>query len=480
MQELTLRKNFSSARVLIVGDIMLDRYMFGSVSRISPEAPVPIVKINRTEERPGGAANVALNIAVLGGKAILLGIVGSDQPGRLLKQKLAAAGVKPLLIEEESESTIIKLRILSQNQQLIRLDFEDEGLFTKYEALLEEYKQNLQSCDLVVMTDYNKGTLKNLHQAIITLASDAGKMVLVDPKSADFSRYSGAYLLTPNQQELERVVGKCENEEELLNKGRQLLQDFNIRSLLVTRGEKGMTLISVDNTVLHVPARAKEVFDVTGAGDTVMATLAATLASGMHVEDSVKLANIAAGIVVSKIGTSSVTISELLAEIQTRDHLDSGVVTLEQLLSLIQNARENCEKIVFTNGCFDILHVGHINYLQEARKLGDRLIVAVNDDKSVERLKGIGRPINTLEKRMKMLAALKFVDWVVPFSEDTPEDLICTIIPDLLVKGGDYRPEEIAGYDCVIRAGGKVLVLDYTEEESTTNIINTITQKSNN
>ena len=406
---------------------------------------------------------MALNIAVLGGKAILLGIVGSDQPGRLLKQKLAAAGVKPLLIEEESESTIIKLRILSQNQQLIRLDFEDEGLFTKYEALLEEYKQNLQSCDLVVMTDYNKG-----------------KMVLVDPKSADFSRYSGAYLLTPNQQELERVVGKCENEEELLNKGRQLLQDFNIRSLLVTRGEKGMTLISVDNTVLHVPARAKEVFDVTGAGDTVMATLAATLASGMHVEDSVKLANIAAGIVVSKIGTSSVTISELLAEIQTRDHLDSGVVTLEQLLSLIQNARENCEKIVFTNGCFDILHVGHINYLQEARKLGDRLIVAVNDDKSVERLKGIGRPINTLEKRMKMLAALKFVDWVVPFSEDTPEDLICTIIPDLLVKGGDYRPEEIAGYDCVIRAGGKVLVLDYTEEESTTNIINTITQKSNN
>ena len=476
MQHYNLMKNFASARMLVIGDIMLDRYMFGNVQRISPEAPVPGVKINRTEDRPGGAANVALNIAVFGGQVILMGIVGTDLPAKTLKQKLLAVGVKPLFIEER-ESTIIKLRVISQNQQLIRLDFEDDSFFTQQAALLEQFKQNLQFCDLVVMTDYNKGTLKDLHQAIISAVKQAGKLILVDPKSEDISRYSGADLITPNMHELERIVGPCANEEELLKKGYHLLDEYNIGELLVTRGEKGMTLIRKDKTTLHVPAHEKEVYDVSGAGDTVMATMAVSLASGMNIEDSVQLANIAAGIVVSKMGTSSVSLSELKAEIHSRDHLDSGIVTLEQLISLVQKTKAKGEKIVFTNGCFDILHVGHITYLQEARKLGDRLIVAVNDDKSVERLKGQGRPINTLGKRMRMLTALKFVDWIVPFSEDTPENIICRILPDFLVKGGDYKPEEIVGYDCVIKSGGKVLVLDFVEEESTSNIIKTIANK---
>jgi D-beta-D-heptose 7-phosphate kinase/D-beta-D-heptose 1-phosphate adenosyltransferase len=480
MEEFTSIDNFSSSRVLVIGDVMLDRYWFGKVTRISPEAPVPIVKIIKTEDKPGGAANVALNIAVLGGDVILMGIVGSDHPAKTLKQKIIAVGVKPLLIESGEESTIIKLRVISQNQQLIRLDFEDGDSFTNQLVLLKQFERNLQFCDIVVMSDYSKGTLRGIHQSIIKLTRSAGKEILVDPKSDDFSCYAGANLITPNLHEFERVVGPCANEQKLIQKGKQLLKDYKIDNLLVTRGKKGMTLIREDKPEIHLPARQKEVFDVTGAGDTVMATLAVSLASRLSIEDSVSFGNIAAGIVVSKIGTSSVSLLELKLEVESLRHFNSGIVTLEQLLNLTRQAKLNGEKIVFTNGCFDILHAGHISYLQEAKKLGDRLIVAVNDDKSVERLKGKGRPINRIENRIRMLSSLKFVDWVFPFSEDTPESVIYKIIPDVLVKGGDYKPNEIAGYNCVTNSGGKVLVIDFKENISTTNMIKNIIKNHNN
>ena len=466
---------FEQARVLVVGDVMLDRYWHGATSRISPEAPVPVVHVSQSEERAGGAANVALNIAALGAQTRLLGVTGNDETADSLCALLAAAGIECRFQKIADTPTVTKLRVISRHQQLIRLDFEDGFAAIDTGALMRDYLHGLESCDVVVLSDYGKGTLVEIRQLIDT-ARAAGKPVLIDPKAQDFTRYQGASVITPNLAEFELVAGTCDNEQALLEKSTGLLERHNLDALLVTRGEHGMTLLRRGEPELHLPAQAREVFDVTGAGDTVISVLAATLAAGEDLPSATALANLAAGIVVGKLGTASVSVPELRRAAQLGQEAGFGSVSEAQLQLAVADARSHGERLVMTNGCFDILHAGHVAYLSQARRLGDRLIVAVNDDASVRRLKGDGRPINTLDRRMAVLAALESVDWVVPFSEDTPERLICEINPDLLVKGGDYKPEEIAGHDCVSRQGGRVVVLDYEAGCSTSDIIETIQQ----
>jgi len=467
---------FDQARVLVAGDVMLDRYWHGATSRISPEAPVPVVHVGQTEERAGGAANVALNIAALGAQIRLLGVTGDDEPAGLLETLLSGAGIDCHFQKIADTPTVTKLRVISRHQQLIRLDFEDGFDAIDGPALMESYRQGLDNCDVVVLSDYGKGTLADI-ESLIGLARAAGKAVLIDPKALDFSRYKGATLITPNMAEFEVVAGSCASEQDLIEKGNNLLEQHDLDALLVTRGEHGMTLLSRGAPEFHLPTQAREVFDVTGAGDTVISVLAAALAAGEGLPAATALANLAAGIVVGKLGTASVSVPELRRTAQHGQDAGFGEMNAEQLQIAVEDARSHGERIVMTNGCFDILHAGHVAYLAEARRLGDRLIVAVNDDDSVKRLKGAGRPVNTLDRRMIVLAALESVDWVVPFSEDTPGQLICKIGPDLLVKGGDYQPEDIAGYDCVKQRGGDVVVLGFEDGCSTSDIIDTIRQQ---
>jgi D-beta-D-heptose 7-phosphate kinase/D-beta-D-heptose 1-phosphate adenosyltransferase len=466
--------DFTQAKVLIVGDLMLDRYWHGGTSRISPEAPVPVVHVNDIEERAGGAGNVALNIAALGGKASVLGFCGKDEAAEALTQTLTKAHVHCLLEPLDQLATITKLRIMSRHQQLIRLDFEDGFHKTDPSALLARYQGALKEVDVVILSDYGKGTLQAIEQ-FIRIAKEAAVPVLIDPKGNDFSIYRGATLITPNWSEFEAVVGHCSDETELIEKGQKLLAELDLEALLVTRGEKGMTLLSQQDEPLHLPTHAREVFDVTGAGDTVISVLAAALAAKKPLPEATALSNLAAGIVVGKLGTATTNTNELKQAIQGDRAEHHGLLNLSQALDVLNHAQQKQEKIVATNGCFDILHPGHIHYLRQARALGDRLIVLVNSDDSVRRLKGPERPINTLEHRMEMLAALECVDWVIPFEGDTPESLLCQLLPNILVKGGDYPdPTKIAGHDCVVANGGEVKILRFVAGCSTTNIIKKI------
>ena len=469
--------DFGRARILVVGDLMLDRYWQGSTSRISPEAPVPVVHVQQCENRPGGAANVAVNIAELGATVMLDGLIGNDEAGAQLSAVLQRTGVGCRFEPCDEVATVTKMRILSRHQQLIRLDFE-EPLYGRHDAaLLDRFAAALDSVDVVVLSDYAKGALAQVAE-MITLAREAGKPVLVDPKGHDFSLYRGATLLTPNRGEFEAVVGVCGNEAEFAARATALCEELDLQALLVTRSEQGMSLLQRSQTMQHFPARAREVFDVTGAGDTVISVLAAAMAAGETLTAATALANEAAGIAVAKLGAVAVTVEELRAAIAApgvnEAGFDLGVIDEHRLEALVQRVRAQGERVVMTNGCFDILHAGHVTYLHQARRLGDRLIVAVNDDASVAALKGPERPITPLAQRMTVLAALQSVDWVVPFTESTPERLICQLRPDVLVKGGDYRPDQIAGYDCVKAGGGEVRVLDFADGCSTSAIIETI------
>lgn len=466
---------FDQAPVLVVGDVMLDRYWHGAASRISPEAPVPVVKVEHREDRPGGAANVALNIAALGAAATLVGVTGADAEADSLARSLASAGVTVHFQRIEGQPTIVKLRVLSRHQQLLRMDFE-QPFSVDTQALASEVENRLEGIKVLVLSDYGKGALRN-HQVLIQAARARGIPVLADPKGRDFSIYCGASLITPNLGEFEAIVGSCADEGELVSKGARMMAELDLGGLLVTRGEHGMTLLRPGQPALHLPARAREVFDVTGAGDTVISTLAAALAAGEELPQAVALANLAAGIVVGKLGTAAISAPELRRAVQREEGSERGVLGLEQLLLAVDDARAHGEKIVFTNGCFDILHAGHVTYLEQARALGDRLIVAVNDDASVSRLKGPGRPINAVERRMAVLAGLGAVDWVVCFGEDTPERLIELIKPDVLVKGGDYAIDQVVGAPIVEAYGGEVRVLGLVEDSSTTAIVEKIRQK---
>lgn len=469
---------FQDAKLLVIGDVMLDRYWHGDASRVSPEAPVPVVKVGNREDRPGGAGNVALNIAALGSAATLVGIIGNDETGAELRSRLQAAGVYCEFLESQHKPTITKLRVISQHQQLIRLDFEQ--LFDQADVgdLYSRVEGALAESQVMVLSDYAKGALQDIPK-LIDLARQRDMPIIADPKGTEFSKYQGATLITPNLSEFEAVVGHCAHEEDLVNKGLQLVRDLNLQAMLITRGEHGMTLIRPDSPELHLPARAQEVFDVTGAGDTVISVLASALAAGDSLADATALANLAAGLVVGKLGTAAISGPELRRAILAEQGSGRGVMTSEQLKIAVQDAKEHGENIVFTNGCFDIIHAGHVGYLSEARKLGDRLIVAINDDESVKRLKGAGRPINPVDRRAAVLAGLEAVDWVVSFAEDTPEKLLEELQPDILVKGGDYTIDQVVGGKYVESYGGKVKALEFLDDCSTSAIVEKMKEVEN-
>ena len=464
-------ERLQTARIMVVGDVMLDRYWTGSATRISPEAPVPVVRIAGAEDRAGGAANVAANAVAVGAAATLVGLIGDDADGERLRECCEAIGIETRL-QRAAERTTVKLRVLAQHHQLLRLDFETIPVVERL-AVTPGLAALLPQMGAVVLSDYAKGALLN-PGSWIDLARRHRKPVVVDPKSRDFARYAGADLVTPNSAEFEAVVGHCDSDAELATRGRALCRAHGLGAVLVTRGERGMSLVRADGEPLHLGAQARDVFDVTGAGDTVCAVVASALAAGSDLATATMLANAAAGLVVGKLGTAVVSNAELMAAVGTAPGDDAAAPAMldeAQLLQQVAAARARGLRVVMTNGCFDILHAGHVRYLEQAAALGDRLLVAVNSDASVRRLKGPTRPVNDLRQRLEVLAGLRVVDWVVPFEEDTPQRLIAAVGPDVLVKGGDYRIADIAGGDDVLRRGGKVLTLPYHDGLSTTRII---------
>lgn len=477
--------DFSKTDILVVGDLMLDQYWNGNAARISPEAPVPVVLINKIEDRIGGAGNVAANIAAVGGQVKLFAYAGMDAVATTLTQLLVAKGVAPYLQHCKEVATTTKIRVISQQQQLIRLDLEQtHSEATAETQLLAQVKAQLATAQVMVLSDYAKGVLVN-PQPYIELANKHGVKVIVDPKQPDFSAYKNAAVITPNLKEFQAVVGPCASEEDIIARGVNVLRQHNIGALVVTCGADGMLIIQENVDPVHIPAQSGEVYDVTGAGDTVVAILATALAAGMTLSSAAYLATIAAGIVVSKVGTAAVSLPELsLAcsnisnrhKMQLADKFPSGIVEQDKLVAIIQQLQSVGEKIVFTNGCYDVLHHGHINYLTAAKALGDRLIVGVNTDASVAALKGPNRPVNTLQHRMEVLAGLKAVDWVVAFAEATPGQLVDALGPDVLVKTDehfssvqDIPPTE--GVASVLARGGEVKLLSRTAKVSSTDIL---------
>ena len=471
-------KNIGTGTILVAGDVMLDSYWYGATSRISPEAPVPVVKVNNSESRPGGSANVAMNIGSLGVNCSMVAITGNDDLSTELENHLKIFSITPKFQKIKDKKTISKLRVISQHQQLIRIDHEDNFANEDRKEIEHFFEESLSKADVAVISDYAKGTIDSAEKWI-KKAVQKNIPVIVDPKGSNFDKYKNATIITPNFNEFEQVVGKCNSEEEIINKALSLISRLNLKYFLITRGEKGMTLVSQKGENITIAAQSKEIFDVTGAGDTVVAALAVCFAANIDIISSVKIANYAAGIVVTKLGTAFTDKDEIKAAIlqdikrKTPD-LEKGMVSLDILLKNIAHAKKNGEKIVMTNGCFDLLHPGHIDYLKKAKKLGDRLIVAVNTDESVKRLKGSSRPINPVESRMQILEELECTDWIIPFEEDTPRALIAKILPDILVKGSDYKVEEIAGSKEVIENGGEVILIDYLDGFSTSSIIENI------
>lgn len=465
--------DFSKSTILIIGDVMLDKYHIGKVHRISPEAPVPVVKVERSHFTLGGAGNVANNITHLQGNAVLIGLVGKDNDRSILCGLLDKINVRSVLFETE-QPTLTKVRVIGEHQQIVRLDFEDVIKLDEYyiNQIIVGVNKWLDKVSTIVISDYDKGVCNfDICQYVINAANKKNICVIADPKGRDWERYRGAIIIKPNVKELSYAVGEeIKNEDyEIERYGVEVLKKYNIRHLLVTRSEKGMSLISSDG-VSHFPTETKEVFDVSGAGDTVVAVLAVAVASGIDLKTSVQLANKAAGIVVSKMGTAPIEYDELISAYHDDN---SKVIDAGRIYRLVNDLRLEKKKIVFTNGCFDILHRGHISYLRAAKKLGDVLIVGLNTDGSIKRLKGDGRPINNQQDRVEMLSALEFVDYVLLFDDDTPAKLIQLIMPDVLVKGGDYMIEGIVGNEFA----GEVIVIPFIDEYSTTELINRINHK---
>ena len=463
-------KELQKGKVIVFGDIMLDKYLSGSIDRISPEAPVPVLNPSSEEIRLGGAANVALNLSSLGVKTTLLGVTGKDDDSEKIIDLLKLNKIR-FSLRRSVVPTISKTRLLSSQQQLLRIDEEEKFLDADWKASLGKFLKlvNQENNKVFVLSDYGKGTLMDT-KLIIRRAKAKGKIILIDPKGKDFSKYVGADLITPNLNEFMEVVGKITSEKELTKKGKNLIKSLKLKALLITRGPDGMTLLENKNNKIKrtdFPTQARDVFDVSGAGDTVIASVASGLAADFTLEESIRLANIAAGIVVGKLGTASVYLDEI------RPHYEKRIpyLNLEGARSLVELFRERNQKIVFTNGCFDILHAGHVEYLEAAKSKGDKLIVGINSDRSVSQLKGSKRPINKLIHRAKVLGSLRCVDEVVMFDEETPIKLIKSLKPDFLVKGGDYKVQDIVGYDVVSKYGGSIITIPLIKGLSTTKIL---------
>ncbi len=476
--------DFSNISVLCIGDLMLDRFLYGDVERISPEAPVPVLRLNRTREMLGGAGNVASNIASLGGRAILVGLVGRDDAGRRLRSILAGAGnVEAACIDTDDRPTICKTRFIAAQQQVVRADEESREPLTAGErtALLDALRQRLGQVGAVVLADYGKGVLDAaMVMEVIALARRAGLPAFVDPKSRDFSRYRGATCITPNLNELAAASGMPVGDEAgVVAAARRVMEEAQASAILATRSEKGMMLVEASGEVHSVEARAREVFDVSGAGDTVIATLALCHASGRPLSQAMHVANAAASVVVSKAGTATADLKEVMAELDAHDHdrhtqTPPGVEPVGRVRKLVAEWKAQGLVVGFTNGCFDILHPGHVSLLEQARAACDRLVVALNTDESVRRLKGDTRPINALASRARVVAALRSVDCVTSFGQETPLELISVLMPDVLVKGADYALDKVVGGDLVRAAGGRVVLADLTAGQSTSGTIDRI------
>ncbi|MGB7549783.1 MAG: bifunctional D-glycero-beta-D-manno-heptose-7-phosphate kinase/D-glycero-beta-D-manno-heptose 1-phosphate adenylyltransferase HldE [Terracidiphilus sp.] len=471
-----IEHQWAGKRLLVVGDVMLDKYIWGEVGRISPEAPVPVVRGMHQNEKPGGAANVAMNLARLGAQTAVAGFTGGDENEGLLAASLRANGISPHFIASDEFPTITKTRILGGRQQMLRLDFERQGTRAQadYDRLLETALALLPGCHALVLSDYAKGAITpEVSHALIRAARQLGIPVLVDPKGLDYAHYRGATAICPNLSELARAARlEPGNLDAVLTAAEAMVAPLDIEFIAATLSEKGIALVRPGSRLI-APAQARQVFDVSGAGDTVIAVLALCLASGLTPETAVQLANLAAGIVVGKVGTVPVEKHELLAALspQIALHAEDQVLTRDELVNRVALWKANGERVVFTNGCFDLLHVGHITVLEQARRCGDRLIVAINSDASVSCLKGPNRPIVGERERARVLAALAAVNAVVIFDEPTPLELIVAVQPDVLVKGGDYNAEEVVGAREVQSWGGEVKIVPLVEGFSTTRLI---------
>ncbi|MDB5487692.1 MAG: hypothetical protein JWQ58_1407 [Reyranella sp.] len=479
-QYLTKRWSPTAEPILVVGDSMLDIYVFGTVERISPEAPVPIMRQQQTREAAGGAANAAVNIAGLGGSAHLVSCIGADADGDRLAAVLVAAGVTSDLVRSSAKPTTVKTRFSVGQHQILRLDREDPSTVTAEceREILAAIERRIGSCRLVVLSDYDKGMLTDrILSQTIAWARERGVPVVVDPKRRDFSAYRGATYIKPNLAELERATGLlvASSDDGAVEHAAGIVAAATEANVLVTRSEAGMSLVLPGGPSIHMSTHAHEVFDVTGAGDTVIAAFALGLASDHSTAEAMAFANLAAGIAVSKPGTTVVLADEVEAE---RSLLADGevaargaLVTLEMAMRLRRIWKHQGLAVGFTNGCFDLLHPGHVQLLRQAAHGCDRLILGLNSDASVRRLKGVGRPVQTEDSRAAVLGAIEHVNLVVVFDEDTPAALIDLLVPDLLVKGADYRIEDIVGADTVLKAGGRVITVDLVPGQSTTKLV---------
>ncbi|MCH2034038.1 MAG: D-glycero-beta-D-manno-heptose-7-phosphate kinase [Tenacibaculum sp.] len=454
-------------KILVIGDIIIDNYLIGSTERISPEAPVPVVKINNDITNIGGSGNVVNNLLAFGAQADILSVIGDDETFNEVESLFKKNHISSkFLVVEKGRVLTKKTRILASNQQIVRYDKEDSKEITKEtsEGVFNIYKNIIANYDIIILSDYNKGLLtKELTLKIINLANDKNIKILVDPKGSDYSKYNGAYLLTPNKKEASNIINFDINKDTLENAISVLKSNYNLTKSVITLGKDGIALF--DDHLKIFPTKGKEVYDVTGAGDTVIAAIAYKLAKNQTIEEAIEFANLAAGVVVGKIGVATASLSEISA-------LEQNIKNKENLKLTLKKLKQENKKIVFTNGCFDILHLGHVKYLEQAKKMGDVLIIGVNSDSSVKILKGENRPINSEFDRAYLLNSLKCVDYTIVFKEETPYELIKLIQPDILVKGGDYKIENIVGNDIA----KSTVVIDYIEGKSTTNIINTIKQ----
>ncbi len=461
--------------ILCVGDVMLDQFVYGDVERISPEAPIPVLRVRREMAMLGGAGNVVRNLVALGAAPHFVSLVGDDMAGREVTRLVGLhAEVDPVLIVEYGRQTTIKTRFSAGSQQLLRADRETSAALAEQSlaSLLGNAMKLLPKVGAVVLSDYGKGVLnKAVIRELLDGARAAGRPVVVDPKGTDYALYAGATLVTPNRKELHEATGlSVEDDAAIVAAARHLIDECSIANVLVTRSQDGMTLVTQAGETYHLPAEAREVFDVSGAGDTVVATMAAALAAGSPLPEAARLANVAAGIVVGKVGTAVVYAADLVASLHHSEvgAVEAKVADRTMAVDHLARWRHKGQKVGFTNGCFDLLHPGHISLLTQARAQCDRLVVGLNSDKSVKRLKGDSRPVQSEASRAIVLASLACVDLVVIFDEDTPFDLIAALRPDVLVKGADYTVEQVVGADLVQGWGGKVVLAELAEGHSTT------------
>ena len=484
-------KSFSEVKILILGDIMLDRYIWGDAVRISPEAPIPVFTVKKKSECLGGAGNVAANLAGLECNVTIIGVCGQDETGVSLEKNFKRKKIRSKLCRNTSDPTITKTRIIARGQQLIRLDEEEINACDEIlkNEILKNFKEEIASHDLVILSDYGKGMFQTpgLCRIIIKKCRQLNIPVFVDPKSRSWDIYRQATCITPNYAEFKLISDTLDGKKQDLDAAVYLRNKYELDWLVITRGPEGIWIIDKNDDSIEIPSRAREVFDVSGAGDTVIATLAAGFASGLNFKNAAELANTAAGIVVGKTGTRPISRDELILSSQMSDtglfygnqshdgNKSPKIMSKESALFMIQTWRSSGDKIVFTNGCFDLLHPGHIHLIHQARSLGNRLIVGINSDASVKRLKGDSRPILAQNDRSIILSALSSVDLIVIFEEDTPLELIKTLQPDILVKGSDYTPDTVVGRDIVESYGGRVCIVQLLKNYSTTGIAKKIT-----